>query len=175
MDSFIPIVLLFVVAFLLLFWGRRGQQKAGLPTGRVIYADPSLWGKNEQALYDPETGLTGKPDYLVRQGGRIIPVEVKSGFAPAEPYAGHLMQLMAYCYLVEQVHKVRPPYGILHYRNRTFSVDYTPAWEERLHETLEEMRHCEKQAEVDRSHDEVQRCARCGYRRICDQDISHGG
>ncbi len=172
MHPLIPILLLLMAALVLLFLGSRGRQRAGLPTGRVIYTDPKLWGHNEQALYDPETGLTGKPDYLVRQSGRIIPVEVKSGYAPAEPYAGHLMQLMAYCYLVEQVHKVRPPYGILRYRNRTFAVDYTPAWEQRLHETLEEMRQCAKGGMVERSHTEAGRCARCGYRRNCDQGLA---
>ena len=60
---------------LLLFWqsGRKRRQ-TGLPGGRVIYTDTKSWGKVEKPLYDSSMRLTGKPDYLVERGGKIIPV-----------------------------------------------------------------------------------------------------
>lgn len=160
-----------LLAALLLWWGNRQQRAAGLPRGRVIYADPKLWGRPEKPFFDVQSGLTGKPDYLVEQGGVILPVEVKSAWAPPTPYESHLFQLFAYCLLVERATGKRPPYGILRYRDRTFAVDYTREWESRLLEELDTIRSLEKRAEVGRSHEEAGRCHKCGFRSVCDQKL----
>ncbi|MEW5869285.1 MAG: CRISPR-associated protein Cas4 [Chloroflexota bacterium] len=163
--------LLFVVA-LLLFWRSGRQQKAaGLPAGRVIYSDTRAWGPVEQALYDPELGLTGRPDYLVEQGGQVIPVEVKSSQVDAAPYDAHIYQLAVYCLLVQRAYGKRPPYGILHYPNRTYAIDYTPQLESALLDLLDEMRARERRKEVARSHDSAARCRACGFRSVCDQSL----
>ena len=125
----------------------------------------------EQPLYDPQSGLTGKPDYLVEQDGVSIPVEVKSGWAPDAPHEGHIYQLAAYCLLVQRLKGQRPPYGLIAYRNRTFAIDYTPELEQRLLELVEGLRRHERKAEVPRSHQDPARCARCGYRSMCDQRL----
>jgi CRISPR-associated exonuclease Cas4 len=160
---------------MVLFWQSTRQRRAtGLPGGRVIYADPKTWGPVEEPLYDARSGLTGKPDYLVQQGEKIIPVEVKTGRTPNSPHDAHIFQLAAYCYLVERNHGVRPPYGILHYPQRTFAIDYTPALEAALTALVAEMRVQDRQAErgtVDRSHENPSRCARCGFRAHCDQRL----
>jgi len=87
----LPIIaILAVITALLLFWlSARKQKTAGLPGGRVIYADTSGWQPVEKPLYDPILGLTGKPDYLVKKGKQIIPVEVKSSRVMASPYDSH--------------------------------------------------------------------------------------
>src|SRR5512139_2055420 len=96
---------LLILLALFLYWQSSRQRKeAGLPRGRVIYTDTRGWGKLERPLYDGELGLTGKPDYLVRQKGQIIPVEVKSGRAPEAPYDSHIYQLAAYCLLVQKAY-----------------------------------------------------------------------
>ncbi len=164
--------LIFLVLALLLLWNAARQRRAsGLPEGRVIYSDTGGWGRVEKPLYDPATGLTGKPDYLVEQDSRWIPVEVKSGFAPPAPHEGHVFQLAAYCLLVEHATGKRPPYGILRYRNRTYAIDYTPDLEADLRELLGEMRLQERRGEPARSHAEPGRCARCGYRSGCNQRL----
>lgn len=160
-----------LLAALLLWWGNRQQRAAGLPRGRVIYADPKLWGRPEKPFFDVQSGLTGKPDYLVEQGGVILPVEVKSARAPSTPYESHLFQLFAYCLLVERATGKRPPYGILRYRDRTFAVDYTREWETRLLEELDTIRAFEKRGEASRSHEEAGRCHKCGFRSVCDQKL----
>ncbi|HMD89276.1 MAG TPA: Dna2/Cas4 domain-containing protein [Anaerolineaceae bacterium] len=162
---------LILLALLLLLLSKRQQREAGLPAGRVIYSDTRAWGKIEKPFYDAMLGLTGKPDYLVEQDGVSIPIEVKSGWAPPEPYAGHIYQVAAYCLLVKQASGKRPPYGLLHYRNRTFAIDFTPELESSLMELLLEMRQHDKQGEADRSHEEPLRCERCGYRSNCDQRL----
>ena len=162
---------LVVVAIILLLVAGRRQRDAGLPPGRVIYTDTRGWQPTEKPLFDALHAIAGKPDYLVEQNGRIIPVEVKSGWAPEQPHESHVFQLAAYCRLVEYTTGKRPPYGILRYRNRTFAVDYTPALEHQLIELLTEMRQEARRGPLDRSHEEPARCARCGYRSVCDQKL----
>jgi len=157
---------------LVLFWlASRQRREAGLPGGRVIYTDTRAWGAVEKPLYDHLLELTGKPDYLVEQNGKIIPVEVKSGRTPEAPYDSHIFQLAAYCLLVEKTFGKRPPYGIIHYPSRDFAVDYTPQLESSLLDVLADMRRDEHRANVERSHEEEHRCARCGFRGVCDQRL----
>jgi CRISPR-associated exonuclease Cas4 len=162
---------IFIMAVILLIISARQKHEAGLPAGRVIYADTSRWGKVEKALFNPNLGLTGKPDYLVEQGDQIVPVEVKSGRAPQSPYDSHIFQLAAYCLLVDYAYGKRPGYGIIHYPDRTFAVDFNPALESAVLVTINEMQQNSVRKQVDRSHEAPERCARCGFRSICDQSL----
>lgn len=169
--------MLYLAIFLLLLgaaflWlAKRRQKASGLPGGRIIYADTTKWTAVEKALYDPDFGLTGRPDYLVQQGDQVIPVEVKSGRAPDAPYDTHIYQVAAYCRLVHRTYGSRPAYGIIHYPERSFAVDYTPELETALMDILEELRQTDRQKEVARSHESAGRCLRCGFRSICDQKL----
>ncbi len=165
-------LVLLILAFLFFWISSRQRRAAGLPGGRVIYTDTRNWGAVEKPLYDPNLGLTGKPDYLVEQGGHIIPVEVKSGRTPDAPYDSHIFQVAAYCLLVHKTMGKRPPYGVLHYPGRDFAVDYTPELESVLLDNLVNMRRDEHRSNVGRSHEEAHRCARCGFRNVCDQRLS---
>ena len=172
---YLAILLMALAAFL--FWqAGRKRQAAGLPGGRIIYSDTRSWGPAEEPLFDPEAGLTGRPDYLIHQGEEVIPVEVKSGRHSGGPYDSHIFQLAAYCWLVEKSFGRRPAYGVLHYaegggRGRTFAIDYSPQLEAALLELLEEMRSQERRKNVHRSHDNPARCRGCGFRSICDQRL----
>jgi CRISPR-associated exonuclease Cas4 len=167
------LVAAFLAVLAILAWiiSNRQRRAAGLPEGRVVAADTGGWQRLEKPLYDPDTGLTGRPDYIVQRKGVVIPVEVKSGWAPAEPHESHLYQLAAYCRLVERTYGSRPPVGILHYRNRTFEIDYTPDLEAELLDLLEEIRLQARRGPANRSHNEPGRCARCGFRTVCDQKL----
>ncbi|HVM70297.1 MAG TPA: CRISPR-associated protein Cas4 [Anaerolineales bacterium] len=165
-------LLALLVAFILFFISGRQRRAAGLPGGRVIYTDTRAWGKVEKPLFDKDLDLTGKPDYLIEQGGKIIPVEVKTGRTPEEPYDSHIFQLAAYCRLVQKTYGKRPSYGIIHYPNRDFAVDYTADLENALLDLIAEMRMNEHRSEVSRSHDDENRCRRCGFRQICDQRLA---
>jgi CRISPR-associated exonuclease Cas4 len=162
---------LLLLAFLFFWQSSRQRRQAGLPGGRVIYTDTRGWGKLERPLYDQVLGLTGKPDYLIRQNGQVIPVEVKSGRAPEAPYDSHIYQLAAYCLLVERTYGVRPSHGIIHYPDRDFAVDYTSQLESSLLDILADMKRDQLRSQVDRSHDQAARCARCGFRNVCDQSL----
>lgn len=161
-----------LIAGLALFWvASRRRKDLGLPAGRIIYADTRAWGAVQEPLYDRTLGLTGRPDYLVRKGKHTIPVEVKTSQVSHAPYDSHIFQLAAYCRLVESTFGVRPPYGILHYSNRTYAIDYTRQLENALLNLLDEMRSQEHSQDIDRSHNQSARCARCGFRSACDQAL----
>jgi CRISPR-associated exonuclease Cas4 len=169
-------ILLVILACLLLWLAARQRRASGLPGGRIIYTDTSRWSPVNKPLYDPEIGLTGKPDYLVKQGRHIIPIEVKTSQSGQAPYDSHIYQLAAYCLLVEHSYGQRPPYGIIHYAegkqpSRTFAIDLTPALETAVLDTISEIQSISLRKGVDRSHDIPARCSRCGFRRLCDQHL----
>jgi CRISPR-associated exonuclease Cas4 len=171
------LAIVFIILALLLLWeARRRRKSAGIPGGRLIYTDTRAWGPTEKPLFDPGTGLVGKPDYLVEKGDHIIPVEVKSSSVAEGPYDSHIYQLAAYCLLVERAMGKRPLYGILHYTGRSkagrsYAIDYTPALEAAFLDLLEEIRAHDRRRDVDRSHESSTRCGGCGYRSICDQRL----
>nr|HID14029.1 CRISPR-associated protein Cas4 [Anaerolineae bacterium] len=164
--------ILLALGLLLLWLAQRGRARSGLPQGRVVYTDTGGWGRLERPLFSRELLLTGKPDYLVADGADVIPVEVKSSRAPAQPYPSHTLQLAAYCLLVEECYGRRPPYGIVKYADRAFEMDYTPELEEELLATLDSMRAALAAGDAPRSHNEPRRCRACGYRQYCEQCLT---
>lgn len=169
-------LLLFILACLLLWFASRQRKAAGLPGGRIIYADTSRWGPVDKPLYASAIGLTGKPDYLVKHGHLTIPVEVKTSRSGQAPYDSHIYQLAAYCILVEHTFGQRPPYGILHYTagnhpGKTYAIDFTPALEEAVLATITEIQAISLRKGVERSHANPARCARCGFNDTCDQHL----
>lgn len=162
-------IILLAAGLLLLWLARHSRTRSGLPRGRVIYTDTGGWQRLERPLFSRELSLTGKPDYLVADGDDVIPVEVKSSRAPAQPYLSHTLQLAAYCLLVEECYGRRPPYGIVKYADRAFEVDYTPELEDELLATLDDMRDDLDHDDAPRSHDDPARCQSCGYRQHCTQ------
>ena len=168
------IALLLILTGVLIFWlSRRSQAEAGLPMGRVIYSDTRGWQSIEKPFYSRTHRLTGKPDYLVQQGRDIIPVEVKSAHAPSDgPRRSHVLQLAAYCLLVEEAYRQRPKYGIVKYADRMFAVDYTEALQTALLDVIAAMREDLAHGAAQRSHDEAARCVNCGYRHACRERLA---
>lgn len=170
---------LFVLALILLFFGwlalarsRQLCQQSGLPAGRLVYADSADWQPNVQPLYAKEYHLSGKPDYLVETDEGIIPVEVKSTSAPTIPYLGHLLQLAAYCLLVEATTGRTPPHGLLKYADALYEVDFTPELRRELLEMMAAMRQTRLVENVERSHRQPSRCAACGFAYTCDEALT---
>ncbi|HTP07214.1 MAG TPA: CRISPR-associated protein Cas4 [Anaerolineae bacterium] len=168
------IALLLILVGALVFWlGRRSQVEAGLPIGHVIYSDTRGWQSLEKPLFSRTHRLAGKPDYLVQQGREIVPVEVKSAHAPSDgPRRSHVLQLAAYCLLVEETYRQRPKYGIVKYADRMFAVDYTDTLRTELLDVIAAMRHDLARGTAERSHAEAARCAHCGYRHACSERLA---
>ena len=166
-------LLLAFLGVVFLWLGARQRKRLGLPAGRVVYSDTGIRRELEKPLYDGDLGLTGRPDYLIEQNGFIVPVEVKSARAPRVPYDSHVLQLAAYCLLVERQMGQRAPYGLLRYADRTIRIDFTHDLRERLLDLLAEIRRAERRRGLpDRSHQSAARCRACGFREICDQRLA---
>jgi CRISPR-associated exonuclease Cas4 len=159
-----------VALFLLARWLHR---RSGMPQGEVIYSDTGAWKRNERSFFSPTLHVTGKPDYLLRDGQRIIPVELKSGPAPATPREGHVLQLAVYCLLVEENLGQRPPYGLIRYADRSFTVHYTDELRRIVLDTIDQMRRdLTLPNGPHRDHDSARRCATCGLRESCNERLA---
>lgn len=165
-------VALLALALWLGLRARRVQQRSGLPQGRLVYADTGRWSALAQPYFSARHRLTGKPDYLVAGDDGLVPVEVKHTTAPAggQAYPSHVMQLAAYCLLVEEANGQPPPYGLIRYNNATVQIDYTPALRRQVLALLEAVRAGCDQADVRRSHRDPARCRACGVRHACGGD-----
>ena len=180
-------LLLLAVAAAAHLAARRGARGAGLPPGRLIYGDTGApvgrvapialnaeGERQERPLVSRRHGLTGRPDYLVRTREGVVPVEAKSSRRPASgvPYDSHLMQLAAYCLLVEDGLGETVPYGVVRYSDGEVRVEYTDELRQALLDQLDEMREAREADEVHRSHEAPPRCARCSYREACDEALA---
>jgi CRISPR-associated exonuclease Cas4 len=163
-------VALILLALIALISALRLRAATGLPWAPVVYHDADAWTP-ERPLVARRLGLVGKPDYLIQMRGRLIPVEVKPGRNAAHPYESDLMQLAAYCVLIEETTGVAPPYGLLRYAERTFRLSYTARVREEVLTLLDEMRNA-LDNDCDRSHDDPARCWGCGFLSQCDQAMS---
>ena len=170
---FVALILL-LAGLVALRLSRRDRMKTGLPAGTVVYSDTGAWQRVEQPLRSRRYGIVGKPDYLMQidhgGGQKTIPVEVKSRRRPASPYESHILQLGAYCLLVEDLHKERPPYGLLRYADATIEIPFTDALRWQVLEAAAAIRQAWEASNVHRQHNEPARCASCGYRRGCGSD-----
>ena len=168
----LPLILI-LIAVLLWFLSQRAQRASGLPAGQVVYTDTGGWGRPEKPLFSSRLQLTGKPDYLVREGAGYVPVEVKSGRAPATgPYAAHVYQLAAYCALTAEIYGRRPGYGLIKYADKILRVDFTQRLEAELWELLDDMRADGEAEDVARSHSAAARCQACGFREGCEESLA---
>lgn len=164
-----------LLALAVLFWliSVRLRRSSGLPAGEVVYSDTGAWGRVEKPLFSTRLQLTGKPDYLVRDGADIIPIEVKSGRAPASgAHPAHVYQLAAYCALVADAYHRRPRYGLIRYSDKLLKVAFTADLERELEELLGDMRADADAVAVARSHAVAARCAACGFREICAERLA---
>lgn len=154
----------------LVLWSLSGValRRAGLPGRDIVLSDTDLHPVR-RPLVDPELGLSGKPDYVVRLSEDVwVPVEVKSTTAPRRPYPGHVYQLVAYAVLLERVLGKQVPYGLIRYQNHTFRIPMEETLYEEFFQLLERMQaYLAHNAEPGRSHTSPARCQACGYREIC--------
>jgi CRISPR-associated exonuclease Cas4 len=163
--------LLLVVGGALVVISRRWEAGTSIPGGRMISVDLERDGRPAPLMIDEGLGLSGRPDLVLETRGGCVPVEIKSGKAPATPYLSHVLQLAAYCRLAGATYGKRPSRGILQYADRGYSLPYTRALETRLLRTIERIR-----AQGDRlprrSHEAAARCAACGFTSACDQRLA---
>jgi CRISPR-associated exonuclease Cas4 len=114
--------------------------------------------------------LTGRPDAL-RQlpDGRWVPIEVKSRRSPSSgPTRSHLVQVWAYCLLVEEATGRSPPFGVLRYSDQEFRVRWDAATRRDLLRLRDEL----LRPYDGRATPSPSRCARCTWASVCDARVA---
>lgn len=166
----IVLALLFVAGSVFVF-ARRIQRRVGVPWSDEIHADVVGALPQVPLLIDDELQLIGKPDYIVRRGRDLIPVEVKPLRRAKRPYESDIYQLMAYCLLMERTYGQRPPYGLLRYATHTFRIDYDDDMAATVIDVVTHMHALHDAVDVPRQHNSITRCRGCGFWQQCDQSL----
>ena len=132
----IAIIIILVVLLILLKLTKVPTQ---IYKNKSIYIDHKE--KPIEALFSSKYGLVGKPDYILHTKDGLLPLEIKHSKKPNKPYFSHVMQLVSYCLLIEEVKGTKPKYGFIQYQNgKPFSIPYSGNMKRFLIKTMEEMR-----------------------------------
>lgn len=164
-----------LILFLLLINERRYQQARlqaqrrrdlGLPSGDLVYEDADGEG---EPLSSREFPLVGKPTYVVQlSDGRPVPIELKPGVQNLkEPQSNHVVQIGAYCLLLEDYFEEPPTHGVLRYADREFTIDYTPALRKKVLRLLKDMDNCSEQYPPSLTRQRASKCRACLFQPIC--------
>lgn len=160
---------LYLVVFNLYYKSRASHVRGTkIAKGEVAFSDSR---RHEGVFASKVVQLRGRPDYVVETESGHVPVELKTGRTPRQPYDSHVLQLAAYCYLVGEHYGRRPTHGILTYPERKFEVPYTLDLEDRLLKTLLRIQYAEHTGDVHRDHDNPRRCAGCSRREGCPERL----
>jgi CRISPR-associated exonuclease Cas4 len=167
------ILILGGVVFLVLAFRQRAtvqkeKRARGIPEGLVVYHDLNI---PAEPLFSKRFRLVGKPDYIVRHKDRILPVEVKSG-GQSHPQKSHMLQLAAYCQILEDVSGEFVPEGILVYNTVSYTIAFDPQLRFELASVTSQMRESLQDGVVVRNHQEPGRCKHCSLRQYCDDRVS---
>jgi len=147
---------------------RRMRKEYGIPEGRIVYTDLD---KPAEPLFSEPLRLTGKPDFIVNFKGQYIPVEVKTGVTDS-PYRNHVLQLAAYCLLVEEKYNEIIPFGVLVYGGgRQFRIPFEAFLKRQVITIMEEMRTKLASGMIQRNHTLIAKCQYCSMRVHCSQSI----
>ena len=139
--------------------------------GRVVASD-SVVSRPSRALRSARHGIVGKPDYLIEERGKIAPVELKPSRESDSPWLRDVVQLAAYCLLLEETEPRFAGYGYLRYAHRTFRIDFTDRVRGELLRTIATMRADLTADDVSPNHHDPRRCARCMLVRACGRAVT---
>jgi CRISPR-associated exonuclease Cas4 len=170
------VLLILALALLLLLFNERRYQRnrlvqerhraLGLPAGELVYEDADGQG---ETLSSSQYPLAGKPDYVVQlPDGRPVPIELKLNVEDASaPYSNHIVQVGAYCLILEDYFTTAPTHGILRYSDREFTIEYTPALRKKIIRLLAEMGRCSEIQPPPLTRQRANKCRACAFQPIC--------
>ncbi len=146
----------------------EGLRKEFRVDGKIEYIDLD----NSMVFKSEKHGLTGRPDYVIKMNDNVIPVEEKTGRTPRGPLFSHILQIAAYCLLIEETKGRAPPYGLLKYPEHEHEIEYNEDLKKVLLEKLAEMREISKTGDVHRNHNRPGKCVHCSRRPICPERLA---
>ena len=148
----------------------RLKYEHGIEDGTIEYVD--TLDEGSKVLFSEKYGLRGRPDYVLNKNGKLVPVEVKTGRVPRGPLFSHILQLAAYCLLIEEKYNRAPPYGIIRYNDVQHKIDYTDELKNILISKLDEMRKINVRGEAHRNHNRPSKCKGCSRRKMCPERLT---
>ena len=161
-------IALLVFGIVLHFRARQSRAELDLP-GEILYSDADAMG---DVLVSEKHGLVGKPDYIISRAGELIPVERKSRLiTSSRPYDGEILQLAAYCILVEESFGVTVKRGQLRYPNRSIEIAFDATLRTKLLMSIRAIQEASVAKDVPRCHDSATRCQRCGFAQVCSDSL----
>lgn len=169
---------LFRLALKYYFRVRDKRAKVGMAegSGAVVYVGEGKPVDEDPALFSHRLGLVGAPDTIVEREGHFIPVEIKTGRVPKGPLFSHILQLAAYCALVEEKYGKAPAFGLLRYGSGVeYEIEYNDDQRRLLEDKLAEMRSALTSRDVHRNHNRPGKCAGCSRREGCPERLDRPG
>jgi CRISPR-associated exonuclease Cas4 len=137
---------------------------------KIEYTD--TMDEDTKLLVSRKHFIRGRPDLILEQEGNMIPVEVKTGRVPRGPHFSHILQLIAYCILVEENYKQRPLYGLIRYgKEKEFVIHYDKDLENTMLSKIKEMRDCIFRKDAHRNHNRENKCRYCSRREGCPEKL----
>ena len=144
--------------------------KFGATKGDVAYVDQQE--TRPELLVSDRYGLRGRPDYVIAEGDTLIPVELKTGRTPRGPLFSHILQLAAYCLLVEERYGKAPPHGVIRYESASHEIEYNEDLKKLLLGKLDDMRRALAKGEAHRNHNRPGKCIHCSRREGCPERLA---
>jgi len=156
--------------YLSLSFGRRAERMRHerAINGEIRYVDAA---KDKPRLLRSEMyGLLGRPDYILEVEGEMVPVEMKSGRIPRGPLFSHILQVGAYCLMLQE-EGAKVSHGILKYAEIEHEIEFDQELRELVISKVAEMRELQKTGEVHRNHHRPGKCASCSRREMCPEHL----
>jgi len=120
----------------------------------------------EKEIVSEKYGIKGKPDYVLKIDNEYIPVEEKTADLKS-PTFPHVIQITAYCMLIEDRYGIAPSYGILKYKNMEFKIPYEARWKNLVLQLRENMIKDIEKGESHRNHNNIKKCKNCVRKEYC--------
>jgi CRISPR-associated exonuclease Cas4 len=145
------------------------REEHGIEADEIEYVD--ALDNTSKMLSSEKYDLRGRPDYILKRDNELVPVEVKTGRTPKGPLFSHILQLAAYCLLVEENYKTYPSYGIIKYSDKEHEIQYDDELKKILVSKLKEMKEIFITGEAHRNHKRETKCKYCSRRKICPEKL----
>ncbi len=136
--------------------------------GKIEYIDMD----RSKVFKSEKYGLSGRPDYIIKLKDQLIPVEEKKGRTPRGPLFSHILQVAAYCLLIEETNGEAPSHGLLKYPEHEHDIEYNDDLKKVLLQKLDEMRGVIERQDAHRNHNRPGKCMNCSRREVCPERLA---
>ncbi len=177
-EAFVALALVWLIgASMFLYRSMRSAEAARVTRAKyeidsaaLVYVDSDR--EKPKLFVSKRYGLSGRPDAVLLEEDVHIPVEVKTGRTPRGPLFSHILQIAAYCLLMEEEYGKAPPYGVIRYGDGSHDIEYNDDLKRLVLQKMGEMRACMAKGEAHRNHNRPGKCIHCSRRSVCPERLA---